>query len=99
MAKKEIIWALRAQQELKQILDYYNTRNGNTAYSFKLLDEIEDLLNTLSHSEFIGRLTSDKRTRVVVMKVYLIFYEIKGDKIEILSFWDNRQDDNRRVIK
>ncbi len=26
------------------------------------------------------------------MKVYLIFYEIKEDTIEIVSFWDNRQD-------
>ena len=99
MVKKEIIWALRAQQELKEILEYYNTRNGNTNYSIKLLDEIDDLLNTLSHSEFIGRLTSNKKTRVVVMKVYLIFYEINGDKIEILSFWDNRQDENKRIIK
>lgn len=26
------------------------------------------------------------------MKVYLIFYEINENVIEIISFWDNRQD-------
>ena len=33
------------------------------------------------------------------MKVYLIFYEINGNIIEILSFWDNRQDDSKRIVK
>jgi toxin YoeB len=99
MARKEIIWSQRAKQELIQILDYYNTRNESVAYSIKLIDEIENLLNTLSQSEFIGRLTANKRTRVVVMKEYLIFYEINRERIEILSFWDNRQDNNKRIIK
>ncbi len=52
--------------ELRNILEFFNNRNGNTNYSLKLLDEIEDLLNTLSQSEFIGRLTPNKKTRVVV---------------------------------
>ncbi|WP_217653612.1 type II toxin-antitoxin system RelE/ParE family toxin [Salegentibacter echinorum] len=62
-----------------------------------LLDETEDLLDTLSKSEFIGRLTSNKKTRVIPMKVYLIFYEIKNDTIEIVSFWDNRQDNKKQL--
>jgi len=31
------------------------------------------------------------------MKAYLIFYELNEDQIEILSFWDNRQDDQKRI--
>ena len=99
MAKKEIIWSKRAYSELKSILEFYNKRNGNTNYSLKLLEEIEDLLNTLSKNEYIGRLTSNKKTRVIVMKAYLIFYEINDNRIEILSFWDNRQDDINRIDK
>ncbi len=99
MAKKEIIWSIRANLELKEILEFYNKRNANVNYSLKLVGEIDDLLDTLSQSEFIGRLTSNKKTRIIVMKVYLVFYEINGNRIEILSFWDNRQDENRRVIK
>ncbi|MEQ8475358.1 type II toxin-antitoxin system RelE/ParE family toxin [Fulvivirga sp.] len=97
MAKKQIIWSSRANSELKETLEFYNQRNGNTNYSLKLLDEINDILNTLSESEFIGRLTENKKTRVVVMKVYLIFYEITNDRINILSFWDNRQDTGKRI--
>ncbi len=97
MAKKGIIWSRRAEAELEKILEYYNKRNGSSNYSFKLLNEIDKLLNTLSQSEFIGRLTTNKKTRVVIMKAYLIFYDINGNNIEILSFWDNRQDDRKRI--
>ena len=96
MAGKQIIWSESAQQELRQILEYYNQRNGNSLYSLKLLLEIQDVLNTLSLQENIGRLTDNQKTRVIVMKVYLIFYEIKSGRIEILSFWDNRQDPKKR---
>lgn len=31
------------------------------------------------------------------MDVYLIFYEIHNNQIEVLSFWDNRQNPEGRV--
>jgi toxin YoeB len=99
MAKKEIIWSEIAKLQFASVLEYYVERNGNENYSLKLLDEIEDLLNTLSNSELIGRLTSNKFTRVIPMKVYLVFYEINNNHIDIVSFWDNRQDIERRKIK
>ena len=99
MAKKEIVWSSLAKLQLENALEYYFTRNENPTYSLKLLDEIEDLLETLSNSELIGRLTSNKITRVIAMKVYLVFYEINGNQIEIVSFWDNRQDIENRKVK
>lgn len=98
MAKKQIVWSARAKLELAKILEYYTKRNKNPNYSIKLLNQIEDLLDTLSQSEYIGRLTSNKNTRVVVMKVYLVFYEINKNRIEILSFWDNRQNESNRLL-
>ncbi|ADR21120.1 hypothetical protein MATR_12500 [Marivirga tractuosa] len=97
MAKKEIIWSKNALNELQDTLDFYNERNGNTDYSSKLLEEIESLLELLSINEMLGRKTTDKNSRVLVKKVYLIFYEIKKDKLEILSFWDNRQNPVNRL--
>ena len=99
MAKKEIIWSEIAKLQFANVLEYYVERNGNENYSLKLLDEVEDLLNTLSNSELIGRLTSNKFTRIITMKVYLIFYEINDNRIHIVSFWNNRQDIVRRKIK
>lgn len=99
MAKKEIIWSDLAKLEFSNVLEFYVFRNGSSDYSLKILEEVEDLLETLSANEFIGRLTSNKITRVIPMKVYLIFYEINANQIEILSFWDNRQDIKNRKIK
>ena len=99
MAKKIIVWSDTAKIQFSAILEYYVERNGNQNYSLKLLDEVEGLLNTLSNSELVGRLTSNKFTRVISIKVFLIFYEIDGNRIEIIAFWDNRQDIERRKVK
>jgi len=99
MVGKRIIWSFRANFELKNILEYYTKRNGNSNYSIKILNEIEDLMNILSKSKFIGRLTSNKTTRAIPMKVYLIFYEINENQIEIVSFWDNRQNQQNRIVE
>lgn len=99
MVKKEIVWSKLAKTQLKAVLEYYVLQNGNSNYSLKLLNQVEDLLNTLSKSELIGRLTFNKFTRVIVMKNYLIFYEINENRIKIISFWDNRQNIKNRKIK
>ncbi|MEP6803115.1 MAG: type II toxin-antitoxin system RelE/ParE family toxin [Flavobacterium sp.] len=99
MAKKEIVWSSLAKLQLQNVLEYYSIRNESPTYSLKLLNEVEDLLDTLLNSELIGRLTSNKITRVISMKVYLLFYEINGNQIEIISFWDNRQDIKNRKVK
>jgi len=92
MARKQIIWSRNARFQLQSVLEFYIERNKSNVYSLKLLDQVEDLMLTLSQNEYIGRLTSNKSTRVIPMKVYLVFYEINSDAIEIVSFWDNRQD-------
>lgn len=97
MAYKKVIWSLRASFELKEILEFYLERNGNPDYSLKILVEIEELIQTLSKSHFIGRLTSNKRTRVIPMDVYLIFYEVQKKQLEIVSFWDSRRDPLKRI--
>lgn len=99
MAEKEIIWSKLAKLQLAKLLEFYVQRNGNSNYSLKILSEVQDLLVTLSKAELIGRLSSNKFTRVISMKVYLIYYEINGNRIEIVSFWDNRQDIENRKIK
>ena len=97
MANKKIIWSIRSSQELKTILEYFNQRNESNRYSLKLLAEIQYVTTILSKNEFIGRLTSNRITRVIPMKEYLIFYEVFEDHIQIVSFWDNRQSSVRRI--
>ena len=54
--------------------------------------EVENWLVALSKAKLIGRLTSNKFTRIISMKVYIRYYEINGIRIEIVSFSENRQD-------
>ena len=99
MAKKEIIWSDLAKVEFSNVLEFYFYRNENSNYSLKIVKEVEELLEILSQSHFIGRLTSNKITRVIPMKEYLVFYEVNENRIEIISFWDNRQNFENRKIK
>lgn len=99
MAPKEIVWSTLSEIQFKTILEFYYFRNGNANYSMKFLLEVEDLLETLSKTPFIGRLTSNKFTRVIPVKKYLIFYEIRENTIEIVAFWDNRQDSEKRKVR
>ena len=99
MAQKEIVWSDHAKLQFSNVLEFYFIRNGNANYSLKILNDVEDLLTTLSRSEFIGRLATNKFTRVIVMDVYLIYYEINLNEIEIVSFWDNRQDSEKKKVR
>lgn len=73
MAKRTIIWSTRAESELKSVLDFYNSRNANNKYSLRLLDQVKQITDILSENEFIGRLSEDKRTRVIVNECLLNF--------------------------
>ena len=81
MAIKPIIWSLRANPELKEVLEFYLKWNKNPDYSLKILNELERLLGKLSTNELLGRKTSNYHTRVLVMHVYLIFYEVTAHQI------------------
>ena len=96
MATKTVVWSERANFELTEILEYYVNRNGNSKYSLKILSKTDHIIRLLIDNEFVGRLTSNGVTRVIVLDVLLIFYEIHRDQIEILSFWDNRQNPIKR---
>lgn len=94
MAQKKIVWSPRAKLELSEILEYFVKRNGSSTYSLKLLGEIEKLTLELGANAFLGRLTTDRKSRVIPLKEYLVFYQVNRQVIEILAFWDNRQNQN-----
>ncbi len=99
MAEKSIVWSSRANTEFREILEFFVKRNGNNKYALKLLEKTNEFVQILAKNALVGRLSDNKRTRVLVMDAYLIFYEVNGDTIEIVSFWDNRQNPNKRIDK
>jgi plasmid stabilization system protein ParE len=97
MDQKQIIWSHRAEEELYSILEFYITRNKSATYSKKLLSSVEKLIDLLPKNKYLGRLSENGFTRVIVKKEFLIFYEVYKDAIVIVSFWDNRQDTTKRI--
>ncbi|WP_339702456.1 type II toxin-antitoxin system RelE/ParE family toxin [Algoriphagus aquimarinus] len=98
MARKQIVWSNLASTELASILDFYTVRNNSSRYSLKLLDEIEKVVSALIDNEHLGRLATNKFTRILPFKYYLIFYEVNQHQIEIISIWDNRQNPERKKV-
>ncbi len=98
---KPVIWSLRAQDDRKQILEYWRQRNQSNTYSKKLNELFQESIKIIANFPLIGELTSDKKARVKVVRDYLIIYEETVDEIRILTIWDSRQDPDRlrKVLK
>ena len=96
MVKKPIVWSEKALQELEDILDFYNNRNQSTSFSQKILTFTESVLHAIAENERIGRKSKFDKIRVFPLKQFLIIYEISHNQIEVLSFWDNRQNPEKR---
>ena len=92
MVEKPIIWSPRAQKDRMEILKYWINRNKSTLYAEKLIDLIEEATKLITKHPNLGRATNLRNVRFKVIRDYLLFYEEMDDRIEILLFWDSRQD-------
>jgi len=90
MAKKQIIWSKKAEEELIATLKFYNIRNKSTAYSLKLLNQIEQKTELITKKNFLGRLAEDGQTRILVLDDFLIMYQVGEKHSEIVSSWHNK---------
>ena len=92
---KIIIWSNIASNDLRNILEFFNTRNNSNAYSKKLYKAIYQEVNKLIIFPEIGRVTDYKDFRSLVVLDYLVFYKIIDDTIYIIRVWDSRQDERK----
>jgi plasmid stabilization system protein ParE len=86
MAKRSVIWTPRAEAELKEVLHFYINRNKSTSYSARLLDDIEKMTGLVSRFPYLGRLTSNGVTRVVVKGKYLLFLKYTATQSRLCPF-------------
>lgn len=82
---KQIVWTLKAKNELIEILDYWNHRNKSTIFSVKLYGFIDEQLNLISKYPTIGRMTDVNNVYVKVIQKYLLYYEIIDDTLFVLT--------------
>jgi len=98
---KQIIWSPRAQNDRKQILEYWLQRNKSNTYSKKLDKRFREALNIIRDYPQIGKQTDDQKARVKIIKDYLLIYEETADSIILLTIWDSRQDPKKleKILK
>ncbi|MBI6115734.1 type II toxin-antitoxin system RelE/ParE family toxin [Salegentibacter maritimus] len=96
MAKK-VIWSSRAQNDRKEILEYWIKRNKSKVYSKKLAELFRQAEILVTNYPEIGKPTDSKNVRIKVVRDYLLIYEIKKNQIFILTIWDSRQNPKKLV--
>lgn len=95
----KIEWTNHALLELKTTFEYLD-QNWSEKELSKLSYEIERTLNLISQNPQIFSQTKGKNIRrVVILKYNTLYYRIKGEnRVEILSFFSNRQHPDKRKI-
>lgn len=88
---KQVIWSLRAQEDRKNILNYWRQRNGSITYSKKLNYLFKEAVRIIKDFPQVGKLTDQKNVRMKIVRDYFIIYEDTGTTIYILTIWDSRQ--------
>lgn len=93
---RRIVWLEDAKNDLKEIVSYYNKRNGSSVYSRKLVNVLKSSLLLLETNPLLGIKVKDKENyRVLIIKDYKVFYRILLNRIEIMLVWDTRQNPDK----
>ena len=96
----KIFWTDFALSELEKTIEYLE-ENWSERELRNLALEIEETLTLLSHNPNLFQVSDIKKEirRVVVAKHNTLYYRVKNNTIEILSFFSNRQSPKKRKLK
>ncbi len=92
MAKRTVVWTETAVKQRRSIFNYWNNRNGSTAYSKKLIKLIAVRIKVIESFPESYKLTIYQGTRISAMGHFSILYKLTEEQIIVTAFWDNRQD-------
>lgn len=96
---KQIVWTNKAKKELMEILEYWMDRNKSNTFSKKLNKLIENQLLLISQYPEIGRKTDIKDVKVKVIHKYLLYYEIIGENLYVLTIRHGSKNPKTSKIK
>ena len=93
-----VLWTDHALQELAETYSYLEEHFTKKELQ-KLSIEIEYTLSLISKNPSLFPLSESIGIhRVVIKKFNTMYYRVKGNSIEILSFFSNRQNPNKKKI-
>ena len=86
-----IIWSPRATDDYAKLLARVEQDFGLEA-ALKLLDSMENLLSLITENPELFPYSKTKNIRkAIISKQTSLFYRIEEEYIQLLHFWDNRQ--------
>ena len=88
---RRLIWSIEARTSLKNILDYWNTRNKSKLYSNKLNKLFNENLKIAINLPEFGHPTTFENTKYIIISHFEIIYKITDSEIVVLDIWDTRQ--------
>jgi len=94
-----IYWTPHALGELAETIEYLE-QNFTVKELKKLAQSIENVTQLLSNNPRLFRLSEKEGVyQVPVLKFNTMYYQVKDNQIEIVSFFSNRKSPNKRKIK
>jgi plasmid stabilization system protein ParE len=95
-----IRWTDNALKELEETFTFLET-NWTEKELRKLSNALDKTLNLISQNPYIFQSSDFKKDirRAVILSLNSLYYRIKDQDVEILSFFSNRQKPTKRKLK
>ena len=88
----EIRWSVKARQSFREVIVQIESK-WTQREIVDFITKADRVFNIISTSPFIYRETQLENIRkAVITKQTSVYYRIESSYIELLFFWDNRQD-------
>ena len=97
----KIIWSPEAIDTFDKIIKYLS-ENWSAKEISNFIDDAEHTLLLLEKNPFLFRgSTKENVHEALITKQNLLLYQISesGKKVELISFWDTRQNPKRKFLK
>ena len=88
---KRIIWTKPALEDKLKILIYWKNRNKSNIYSQSLNRIFKETTRLVRDQPSLGRETEDPKVKYIIVRDYLLFFEITSNEIVIEHIWDTRR--------
>lgn len=98
MASKEIRWTIQAVNDKLDILEFWINRNRSKSYSEKLDKFFDEALMQVADFPGQGKLSDYRDIRIKLVRSYLIYYLVEGEKVVVIRLWDSRRDSKKFTL-
>ncbi len=92
----EIIWLPKAQERFDEIIEYLQIHWDDKVISSFIKKTAEKLLQISERPKMFRRSKKMAIHEVAITKHNLLIYRIKGNKVELLTFFDTRQSPSKK---